>query len=75
MGTSKIYFRNNSNNSNSKPIELYERQGKALARKLAQENNKSHHYILLLICIYYAAMGETLNASVYFIMHAYLMNT
>ena len=66
---------NNSYNSNSKPIELYGRQGQALARKLAQENNKSHYYILLLICIYYAAMGETLNASVYFIMHAYLMNT
>ena len=65
----------NSNNSNSKPIELYGRQGQALARKLEQENNKSHHYILLLICIYHAAMGETLNATIYFIMHAYLMNT
>ena len=65
----------NSNNSNSKPIELYGRQGQALARKLAKEDYQSHHYILLLICIYHAAMGETLNATIYFIMHAYLMNT
>ena len=66
---------NNSYNSNSKPIELYGRQGQALARKLAHEEYQSHHYILLLICIYYATMGETLNATIYLIMHAYLMNT